>query len=230
MATIVENISGDKAVQLGNEEFVRKLGYGTNWTKIRIGCRMCVNGTSDIPTPRFQLGVCVGDVTTFASSSCIQYVGLPTNELANLTYNAGSLAYTYVESSNCPYVTKVGSTTTYNIVGGAGHPTAYYAAGVSGRTTIVVAEFVKVSATSVTINGGYTAAAQYANIPSTYHLLRTLDDEGGGSTFTVNYFSWFNSRTVSSMSNVVDLNTLSVYWGHSTPTLEVHDICVVRYY
>jgi hypothetical protein len=229
MATIVENISGDKALQMGNEEFVRKLGYGTNWTKLRIGCRLCVNGTADIATPRFQLGLCVGDVYTFASASCIQYVGYPTNELGNLGYNGALLSYAFQESSNCPYVTKVGATATYNIIGGAGHPPGNYAAGVSGRTSIVAAQFTKLSATSIQVNGSYTTDAQYANVPVTYHLLRSLDDEVGTSAFTATYFSWMNARTVT-MSNVVDLDTVSVYWGHSSPTVEVHDIIIVRYY
>lgn len=230
MATIVENISGDKALQMGNEEFVRKLGYGTNWTKLRLGCRMWVNGVTDVVTPRFQMGLCVGDVNTFASSSCIQYVGSTTNTTGNITYNAGLLSFFYQASGNSPYVTKVGASATYNMFAGAGHSPGNYAAAGSGRTVIVVTDITKASATSVTIRVGYTSDADYANIPVTYHLLRTLDDEVGTSTFTASYFDWLVLRTITGMSNVVDLDTVSIYWSHSTPTVEVHDIVAVRFY
>lgn len=227
MATIVENISGDKALQLGNEEFVRKLGYGTNWTKLKIGCRMCVNGTGNVTTPRFQLGLCVGDQYTFASASCIQYVGFPTNETGTMAYN-GSDGFVYGESTNNPYVTKVGATTTYSIIGGVSN--MYYPSGGSGRTGIVYVVFTKLTATSMDIEGMYLSGTEYLLTPTTYDLLRILDDEASNTTFTNNFVSQFNSRTISGMSNVVDLDTVSVYWSHNTPTVDVHDICVVRYY
>lgn len=227
MATIVENITGDKAIQLGNEELVRKLGYGTNWTKLKIGCRLCVNGTANVTTPRFQMGLCVGDQFTFASSSCIQYVGTCTNETATMTYN-GSDGFVYGESTNFPYVTKVGASASYSIIGGASN--MYYPSGGSGRTGITYVILTKVSATSMSIEGCYLSATEYLLTPTTYDLLRIMDDEASTTAFTNNFVTQFGPRTISGMSNVVDLDTLSIYWSHSTPTVDVHDICVVRYY
>ena len=79
MASIVENIIGDRALQLGSEEFVRKMAIGNNWNKLRLGMRVLVNGTGDIVGPRLQMGVCSGDTNTFASTTCTGYVGASLN-------------------------------------------------------------------------------------------------------------------------------------------------------
>jgi hypothetical protein len=74
MASIVENIVGDKALQLGNEEFVRPLNFGNNWNYIRIIARVTINGSATINSPRFQFGVCDGWTNTFAAPSGVSYV------------------------------------------------------------------------------------------------------------------------------------------------------------
>jgi hypothetical protein len=37
MAEIVETLAADRRLRLYNEDFARKMGIGTAWTKIRIG-------------------------------------------------------------------------------------------------------------------------------------------------------------------------------------------------
>jgi len=55
MAFIVEQYTGDKGVQLGCEDLIRAMPWGANWNKIRIGCRLAVNGYASI-TPTGIIG------------------------------------------------------------------------------------------------------------------------------------------------------------------------------
>ncbi len=111
MASIVENISGDKAIELGNEDFVRKMSIGSNWRWLRIGLRLAMADTgANITNASFVVGVNQGTDYSFRSSSCIDFVGFswPWN------FDAGTAnrTATYYEAVYFDSIRKVGSTIT----------------------------------------------------------------------------------------------------------------------
>lgn len=44
MAFIVDQFIGDRAIQLGNEELIRPMSFGTNWARLRVGITCAYSG------------------------------------------------------------------------------------------------------------------------------------------------------------------------------------------
>lgn len=228
MASIVENITGDKALQLGNEEFVRKMAIGNNWNYLRIGCRLIVNGTADIANPRFYLGLNNGDQNTFASSSCDGWIGAGTNLSVATSWVYTTTVYRYGQAGASlfmRYAKKLGSTTTES-AGGA--LTNAYLATAGNGPTIVYADFQRTSSSAYTV---YWRMADLTKAPlatTFYDLLRSMEDET-----SANYATNFTNATGTSASLTgmpSNFDTVSVYYNKSTPTIEISDLCVVRFY
>lgn len=116
MAFIVEHYASDRALQIGIEDVLRKLSFGTNWQRIRIGVRaaMYYNGFN-LPGNYIGpiLGLCTGPQGSMGASTtdCIfmnffhyqtgTYAGTP----PNVYYDVGSSGWTQVTYQ------RVGSTT-----------------------------------------------------------------------------------------------------------------------
>jgi len=63
---------GQRGIQLGSEELLRQWSFGTNWTKVRIGIRLCSNASGATVLQTLGIGVTQG----------LQgYVGAPTDLL-----------------------------------------------------------------------------------------------------------------------------------------------------
>ncbi|MBI5388202.1 MAG: hypothetical protein HZA90_26355 [Verrucomicrobia bacterium] len=108
MATISSrlfNLTPDKFLVLGNEEWVRKLGIGSDWTKLRLGLLVALtpDGTSNLIGCTFVLGLCsAGEPFSNTVGFARHTPGNPANFLgadfsldgssapAPLTYNAGA--------------------------------------------------------------------------------------------------------------------------------------------
>lgn len=231
MASIVENITGDKALQLGNEEFVRKMTIGNNWNYLRIGYRVIVNGTANITAPRLYAGLNNGDQNTFASSACDGWIGMgPNPTLANnWIYNVGGY-YAYGQGAAAPfglYAKKLGSTTTEAI---AGAQLNHYIAAAGSGPSLLFVDILRTSSSTYTIyfrSAGVTGAA--TTTTTFYDLLRSMEDEAAG-----NYATAFMSSTPATSLSVTgmpsNLDTVSLYWNKSTPTVEISDLSIVRFY
>jgi hypothetical protein len=61
-----------------------------------------------------------------------------------------------------------------------------------------------------------------------YDLLRVAEDQGVSSAYSANYMKLQGGNTLTGLSSNMD--TLSIYWNKSTPTVEISDLCVVRFY
>lgn len=224
MASIVDNYAG-RALQLGNEEFVRKMSFGNNWNSLRIGMRFAVNGTANITAAHLQAGLCSGDVDTFASPNCVQFVGslLPSGD-NTWTYSAGSFTSNTVFATSTSTVTKVGSTITPTIQTSV---STHYIAGTAGGTSSVYfTNIVRLSDTSVSVQQSITQAGAFADV-SFYDFMRGMENEAGGGTAGVTVYG--TARVISGMATTF-LDTLSIYWNKSTPTIEINDLCVLRFY
>lgn len=226
MAFIVETITGDRRLQLGNEDFVRPMLIGTNWKKIRIGLRWAFNDTGgDILTAGFVAGVCQGTQYSYSSPSCTDFIGvsLPggatpdTISLVRLT----STAVYYASPGNANGATihkKVGAVTTVVAMG---------------------------------LNyGAYTNA-----VPSSYRSLYFIEITKGAPNYTVGVWNQYQHQTDFSRATFIGMmdnesapaplaatsatpaysgnglfDSVCLRWNKSTPTVEISDLTVVRFY
>ena len=61
-----------------------------------------------------------------------------------------------------------------------------------------------------------------------YTLLRAGEDENLSTAFSATYTTTAVTVAVTGLPAVMD--TLSIYWNKSTPTVEISDISVIRFY
>lgn len=227
MASIVENILGDKALQLGGEEFVRKLAIGNNWNKVHIAMRFIVNGTANIAAPtRCMVGLCSGDEFTLQSSSCIGWVGIQFGNTGQWTYDGANGRYNIASGTSVTFVSsKIGAVITDLSTGdNVGH---YCKTGLSGTPHMLMVEIIRASASSYTCRGYLPDATQLLTLPNFYDMLRIVEDEPANG-YTTPYLDILQQQTATGLTS--NLDTLSIFWGKSTPTMEISDVCVLRYY
>lgn len=231
MASIVENILGDKALQLANCEFVRKLSFGNQWTFMRIGMRVRIFGSASTATPAmFHVGLNNGDVNTYNSPICDGYIGIVpgTNSGgSNFYYTYDSLNKRYGSNTTYWYmnVTKTGGSTAFAHYGGTGQ--SFYA-GAAAKPRLFMVGFLRTASTSVTpYFYPVTSAQYYYGEPDLYTLLRIMQIDTLDA-FATNYIS--NPPSSAAVTSPANLDTLSLYWNRNIPALEIHDLCVVRYY
>jgi hypothetical protein len=71
------NLVDDKYLSLANEEWVRTLAIGTNWTKLRIGKLVSVtpDATSNLSGVELIWGLCSGKTNPFGAASTTNFLG-----------------------------------------------------------------------------------------------------------------------------------------------------------
>lgn len=230
MASIVENISGDKALQLGGEEFVRPLSCGNNWNKIRIGIRLGMNGTTPLPAgaQRLAMGLCSGTQYTYQSASCVSWAGISwgINPGSGWSYDAINNYYGVYAGGSVSYATgKVGATITDTSTGNNSQHNIRGTA--ASAPSIIMVELVRVSSSSYTARG-MMPAGQITQTPRFYDLIRSMEDEVVTGGYAVTFVDFLGAASVTGLGSSLD--TLSIYWNKLTPTIEISDICVLRFY
>jgi len=230
MASIVENITGNKALQLGNEEFVRKMTWGNNWNWLRIGCRASLNGSATLSTIRLQLGVANGDTDTWSSSNCAGYVAACCGAITNtggttLTWDGTNYRYSGPGVNDSGATSKLGSTVS-DTQGGTNGTLRYIASSAGGSNpSILMADIVRVGGGTYTCYWRTVTSTQLAQLPTFYDFLRCMEDNSL-SSYAPTYIGGASGMNRTTVDN---LDTLSVYWNYSTPTIEIADLCVVRF-
>lgn len=233
MATIVENILGDKALQIAQEEFARKLSFGNKWNALRIGMLFRINDTAAIAAQRIHIGLNNGDSNTLASSTCSGYFGLVAGYLAsppnrNLTYDGVNLCY-YTQYYFYGYTFKVGASVSDNMYAGfTGNQ--YFAASTSSGPRFIGATFYRNSATSYTAYWHYVTLAQFNfKTPDLFDFQSFMEDESL-SGWASNFISTATNPAYTSMSpSLSSLDTASIYWN-KTNLLEISALSVARFY
>jgi hypothetical protein len=226
MAYIVETIAGDKRIQLGNEDFVRPMGFGANWKKIRIAMRLAFNDSgSDITTAGFVVGVCQGTQYSYSSANCIDFIGasIPggaTPDTISLTRTTSTILY-YTSPGNS-----------------------------SG-----MAVHKKVGAVITAVSYGLNVTGYFNAVPTAYRSLYFVDIAKGSPNYAIN--TWTQSQHQSDFSRDTYISMLDnesaptplassaatpaysgsglfdsvcIRWNKSTPTIEISDLTVVRFY
>lgn len=225
MASIVENIIGDRAIQLGNEEFVRKLSFGGGWNSCRVGVLMRIFGDLTVTNQRFQIGFNYGDQDTFMSNNCAGYVGVKYNYNGNFTYESANKRYNCGSGYVNSHVQKQGSTISDSLYAGSSTQ-MYAAAATSPAPHMWLLAGSRTTATTYTLQGTYVTAANLAFSPTTGDLLAIMESEAALS----NNFCTAGISKVSTGSLPSSMDTLSIYWNHNIPVVEIYAICVVAYY
>lgn len=231
MAYIIESISGDRAVQLGAEEFVRRMGFGNNWTKLRVGLRVMFDTITPASGWKFHVGLCSGTTDTYSSANCVGFYGAYWPNLGNTPlYNVNN--YFYYSSGAAVAFTasrKIGNTIT-DISASSGLQAAFGANATPGYTMWCV-DFFRSTGTSDGTN--YGLRANYINIGtlkvSRDTFLRVMEDESFNSSFSSQVQTTGNGPYYQNGLPLV-MDTVSVVWNRSTPTVQFADLCVIRFY
>jgi hypothetical protein len=85
----------DKCVELANNEYLRTMAIGNNWTRIRVGILAALqpNGTNNIASCRLLLGLCSGKSNPYGAAATTNFIGARIIGKAagdgTATYNAG---------------------------------------------------------------------------------------------------------------------------------------------
>ena len=109
MALILD-LSGSRAVQLGNEDFARTMFIGNNWQKIRFAIRYSIDNVAAGITAKMALGVCDGTTYTYANANCTDFLGL---EIPSGTWTGNATGYySQAYSKVCDSIRKVGASVT----------------------------------------------------------------------------------------------------------------------
>lgn len=115
MASFVTTLfsdGNDVGLQLGNEEWVRKLAIGSTWTHIRIGVLWQLTGTANTPGGTgWFVGLCSGTSAPFNNASTTNAVGVQSTAALLWVSNSPNPYYQY-GSSNMFGCKRVGATTT----------------------------------------------------------------------------------------------------------------------
>lgn len=229
MAFIVEQFTGDRGVQVGVEDIVRKMPWGTNWTKIRVCCRVATNGYSTISVPAYppRLGICVG-AESLISNTALSAICWSTLNPQNATY-LGSAPYNYYfgnnSSSNYFMGEKVGSS--FNYLGNYSGFSWYWSANPTVVRSPYFVDFYKTGAVSTLLSTVYSPAS-VANVTTDCtrsNFLAMMENESS----VINCGSTGNAGLTVSRTQM-DWDSIFFNWNRAVPTTTIYDLSVVRFY
>lgn len=220
---IVQTVVGDKRLAMEQGEFVRQFAFGSNWGFIRVGLRLALGGVATVNNGQFQVGLCSGVTDTFNSNTTTDYLGLQFGGTilgnAQFTFNAGAPAY--FQTSNA-YITVRRQNTT-NTTGSIGSNN-YFVGAVSGNRSVLLFDFKRIDSATVNVNPWNPGSSGNAQLDfSNYMLWRCCENEQAPLLVTQG----------ASNANVAcgsSYDALSIYWNMMTPTWEISDILVTRFY
>lgn len=231
MAWLVNNPEwADTRMQIGTEELLRPLVFGSNWVKIRIGMRYMVPGFPSTFGPNvMRMGVCNGSLG-YSSINCVGWMGVSTSlNLSTWYLQAGSPGY-------------------YQAGNSSGNLFYAYTQWKVGQTVSAVAITNQNTWTAGSVPPVHTAlffditkAGTYLS-PSAYLFSCVQKTAAAGNTDitfaafieqarTTSAMTNFQNASVSSISNYPGpsaFDTLSIGWDVSFPPLEISDLVVLR--
>ncbi len=223
MAAIVESIVGDRRLQLGNEEFVRQMLIGRTWTKLRIGMNVAINGTAAFNNGALTVGVCQGFTNTFRSTNTTDYVGVQVPQTPGTWTYFGSPNYYFNAGASCLGLKRTGNTTTTGSNGNVN--TSLWPPVVSGYRTPCFIDIVRAASYTFTVyNSVSTSPLLWDETPGQF--LSDAQNE--------NAPVWSGSSNVGTgsvaYSGAAQHDCVSINWNLSTPSIEISNLVVVRFY
>ena len=210
MAQLVQSFGGDTAIRLQNEEFVRKMTIGTDWTQLRLSLLLSTpQGTGTIFSPTLYMGLCQGTTDTYKSTTTTDWAGIRFGQgLSNWTFNAGPP--TYFSTGNArSVISRSGNTTTQ--YGSVISVTEYMPIGIRAYYAIDILK---------TATGYSIGSVTPGGIP-------TVDVTEWAALFAGHQDTTANFVAANYATNNL-LDTVSIYWDFAPIGLEISSILITR--
>lgn len=204
--------------------------WGTNWNKLRVGCRVAVNGYSTIPATSLPsgnvplVGVCTGP-ESWASSVCVDALAWEGLNADNAAYSGTPPNVFYDKaggSHNGCARQKIG--TGDNYLGTYTTVRFCWSANPTALRTPLFLDVTKASATQATVTVWCANNTQVLSDCSRSQFLATIENENAPSNMT-SY-----TQTYTLVRQVKDWDSVFFYWGHAVPTAVFYDMTAVRFY
>lgn len=227
----------DKRLSLaGPGEFKRKMIWGENWKRLRIGLLLRIAGGATI-TNDFVFGVCSGITNGAGSATCANFIGAGTRPLSSnqYTFAAGSDVGVYSATFAGASSKRVNTFTDY---GGSSSMKGYPAAG----STALCANILDIKrgrlAASATYGmfvqgptGAGTAAGSAEQFLDWGGLLKIVGDPDV-ATYNLNWWWDGNASTQSATfdESAGALDSVNIWWSHATTAVEIAGIAVFKLY
>lgn len=229
MAYITQLISGDQQLQMGNEELLWKMGFGTSWRAVRIGMRYTVNMAVNTAVANASIGLNSGTTYGLKSNATPEWIGFnlgASNVPYGYTYVAGSPAYWSAQFWS--YMYQVGSTPVYSRAT-AGTTVTIYGPVYPTRGMVFVDIYKSASLLSVCGNVSSTAASAQVDysLDTFYRIME--QDTGTPSSIPFVYTTGGSTFKTFAYYGPSSFDSVSVSWiSYATPLL-ISDLMVVKY-
>lgn len=218
----IQTIAGQQSLSLGNEEYLRKFAFGTNWTYLRLCLHMGVTMSANLATPQLVLGVNSGTQFGFRSSNCVEFVGLQLTNAGGGGFGFVAAAPNYFSGSLYRVHYKVGASDTLF----QGNATGTFGP-VTPIRGLFLLDILK-QGTTINLAYFYTNASAVAQQDlSTDYVIRLMERDiqppsypgtGGFGTLVTPYTGPYS------------FDSFSVSWNDNVNTVDIATIMVARYY
>lgn len=236
-----------RGIRLYNEEFIRPLSFGDNWSKLRIVLLQGVNDTTDIVNAILDVGICSGTLRGIGSNNPVNYVGGGVGGGAGGRYALNRITSTtvtggwYSASGSRHYTAQHGATVdnyqSDNVgsyyLGTAGAANGFY------RRQLFIIDITRSSAScAIAVAGASSAVVQCdcneqavtqaceAAYGSPVAALGYSLQDG---TVTALSFTYASTFTVPYTASAGPLNSLNIAWSSTSIPCLIWDIAVARY-
>lgn len=229
MAWIVQSFSGDNGVELGWEDLVRAMQWGTNWSKIRVGCRCAINNAGTIPgialvLLQLRIGICTGAQASL-SNITTDAIWVGGNTTYTLTFVTGTGGFSYYFLNNGASTQIIYQRITGGVTNNFGSVSAnvIYSAAPSVWRSPFFVDFTKASATTITVSSWMPSTGQIVDCTRSNYLA-ALENESA-PTNTTNF-----AMTGTLVRQTKDWDSVFIGWSRAVPSAVFYDWSVVRFY
>jgi len=223
-----------KYLTLANEEFVRTLGIGTNWTKLRLGILWAItpDGTNALPSSAIVLGLCSGKTNPYGAANTTNFVGAelhtnaPNSTTGSLTYSVISGQPWYTSSGSWP-ATRVGAT----ISSASGQGNTFLIATNTGSIQRRSPLFVDIQKGSP----NYTITRWLPQSSTTAYQTADMSPAEFLSSLELATPTWVNIALTGSVGTIATsegpgvFDTFDFFWNKSLFPAEIYAVAVYRF-
>jgi hypothetical protein len=228
MSTIGQRIFAaggeDKYLTLANEEYARVLDIGNNWTSLRVGVMLAFtpDGTNNLLSCTFALGVCSGLSATFGGSTS-NFIGALVNN-TTITYAAGPPPYFAVPTA---IATKVNTTISATGATNRNHTTN---TGSPQRRALLYVQLTKGSPNyTVDVIGIQTASALAIQLDYSYDRFIYGMEQPPSSVTLNGYALLYGTAATAFSESAGPLNTFNLFWNKLLFPVEIYAVAAYRF-
>lgn len=223
----------DKYVSLANEELVRTLQIGSDWTKLRIGVLLAVtpDGTNNLASAALVLGLCSGTAHPYGAASTTNFIGAafhastPGATSGTLTYTANSGNPLFSATGTAP-LTRVGTA----LGSATGSSTALLLTANTGTTQRRSPLYLDITKGSPNYTVGRwspaTSQGQFQNGDCTPGEMLSVLENTAPTWLGLSLTS--SSTTIAASEAAGAFDSVDLFWNKAGFPLEVYALAVAR--